>query len=288
MPQLFARLHARWDFHLDFVAVDAREADRTPERGSRERHRYVSDQVGPFTQEYWVALHMHEQVKIAGRSLANARFAFARDPDSSPFVDAGRYLDRKPALVDRAAFAMADRAGIADGLAASPASWAATLNREEALLGADLSGAAAGPAGVGTAIGTSAALAFATLALRQAFDGDGLFGAGEGFLECQLNVVAQVCPTSGVLASAARVHELAEDRREDIRETLEAGITEGVVATATVKGGLAELIVSRALLRILEDVIGLVDRLEVVFGLFAAVLAVRVMLLRKTTIGGLD
>src|SRR6185503_10535648 len=67
------------------------------------------------------------------------------------------------------------------------------------------------------------------------------------------------------------------------------GASERIVSAAAVlEGGLAEAVVSGALLRILEDVVGLVDRLEPRLGLLAAVLMVGVMLLGQPAISSLD
>ena len=57
---------------------------------------------------------------------------------------------------------------------------------------------------------------------------------------------------------------------------------------AILERGLAEAVVGGALLRVLEDVIGLADRLEVRFLVAAAVMAVGMAFLGQPAIGGLD
>src|SRR5215213_4209999 len=106
------------------------------------------------------------------------------------------------------------------------------------------------------------------------FDGDSLLDAGKGFLEAELEVVAQVGSARRVLARAARIHELAEDGREDVGKTVEAAASKRVVAAAVLERGLAEAVIGRALLRVLEHVIGFVDGLETRLGILAAVLTV--------------
>src|SRR5438477_12934635 len=60
------------------------------------------------------------------------------------------------------------------------------------------------------------------------------------------------------------------------------------MAAAILERGPAEAVISGALLRVLEDVIGLVDRLELGFLVGTAVVPVGVMLLGEAAVGGLD
>ena len=166
----------------------------------------------------------------------------------------------------------------------------AALDDEEALLGADLAGAAAGRAGARAIGGRLAAAPVALLASGERLDGERRFPARERVLEAQLQIVAKVGAARGVGAAAApRVHELAEDRREDVGEALEAAGAERVLAAAAVlERGLAEAVVGGALLRVAKHVIGLADRLELGFLLGAAVVAVGMAFLRQPPIGALD
>ncbi len=113
----------------------------------------------------------------------------------------------------------------------------------------------------------------ARLAFSERLDSDRPFDAGERFLEAELDIVAKIGAARRVLTSAAAlVHELAEDGRENVGETIHPGIGERVAAAAILKGRVPETVVSCALLRILQHVIGLVDRLEVRFAFLAAIL----------------
>src|SRR5690606_36372342 len=85
-------------------------------------------------------------------------------------------------------------------------------------------------------------------------------------------------------------HEIAEDILEDIghgggkfRPETRTG-----ARPAILEGGMAEPVIGRALLRVLERVIGLVDFLELVFGLFIARIAIRVKLHGELAIRALE
>ena len=114
------------------------------------------------------------------------------------------------------------RARIADDLAASTAMRADPLDHEETLLRANLAGAAAGRAGARAIVRRGAAAPVAQLARRQRLDRNRLLDPGERLFERQFQVVAKIRAARGILPLAARVHEFAEDRREDIGETVEA------------------------------------------------------------------
>ena len=87
-------------------------------------------------------------------------------------------------------------------------------------------------------------------------------------------------------AAAAGVHELAEDGLEDVVELAE--VLRAVAVAAILESGLAEAIVGRALLRILEAVIGLADRLELGLVVLAAAVAVGMVFLGHAPVRGLD
>src|SRR5206468_12159578 len=82
MAQLLTRLDARRNLELDRMAVDARQVDRAAERRRREADRAVGNQRCPLPRVDRVTLHVDEQVKVAARRTANARFALAGDTDA--------------------------------------------------------------------------------------------------------------------------------------------------------------------------------------------------------------
>jgi len=77
----------------------------------------------------------------------------------------------------------------------------------------------------------------------------------------------------GVLPLPARVHELAENRRENVGKAFEPGAAAKGIA-AILECRLAEAVIGGALLRVLEAFIGLADRLEARFLVGAAAVAV--------------
>jgi len=131
----------------------------------------------------WLALTGLGLFLWPGRRARVAGFAFTGNPDPRAFVNASGNFYRKLVLRDRAALAVAVRAGIADHLPASTAGWAAAFDDEEALLRANLAGASTSLAGAGAAIQAGTASALAAVARRQGFDRHILFGTGECFLE---------------------------------------------------------------------------------------------------------
>src|SRR5206468_7243657 len=120
------------------------------------------------------------------------------------------------------------------------------------------------------------------------FNRDRLLDARERFFEAQLEVITQVGATGGILAVAARVHELAENGRENVGEALETGASEWVLTAAVLKRRLAETVICGTLLRVLEYVVRFADLLEARFGFLAPVLAVGMAFLCHAAIGGLD
>ena len=102
--------------------------------------------------------------------------------------------------------------------------------------------------------------------------------AGVGFDERDLEVVAQVgaALARGALALAApAAHELAEQVVEDVgHRGGEVGPEAAAAAAAAVERGMPEVVVGRALLRVLQDLVGLVDLLEAQLGARVAGIAV--------------
>ncbi len=98
MAQLLAGLDARGNLELDPLAVEAGQVDRSAQRGGREADRAFGDQGGAFAAVKRVALHVHEQVKVAARRAAHACLAFTGNPDARAFIDAGGDLHRQLAL----------------------------------------------------------------------------------------------------------------------------------------------------------------------------------------------
>src|SRR5262249_3956041 len=144
-----------------------------------------------------------------------------------------------------------------DRLAAAVTSGTRALEREEALRVPDFSGAAASRADfrLGAGFRARAGADFANDGRRNS-DLRGL--ALKGFFERDLHVVAKIraalaARTAATAATAAH----AENPLEDIGESRTEIGAEPVMALALLERGVAETIIGRALVAVLEDVVSL-------------------------------
>ncbi len=123
---------------------------------------------------------------------------------------------------------------------------------------------------VGQAIGrepASAAAAFALVAGDQRLNADRRLLAAERFFERDLEVVAKIAAAArAALAAPAAAHELAEHLVEDVGKAAGKAEIARAAAAPLLKGGMSEAIIGGALLIVLQDVIGLADFLEFLFG----------------------
>ncbi len=178
------------------------------------------------------------------------------------------------------------RAGVRNHAAAAVAARAGLGDRERALGHAHLAGAAAGRAGGGLGAGPGAA-PFADLAYGHRRNADLGLEAVRRLLQRDLEVVAQIGAAEHCRAAAAAAAEnLAEDVAENVAEAAHAaGRGAGAVR---IDAGVAELVVSRALGRVGQDLVGLLRFLEALFGPGILRIAVRVPLHRQLAIGVLQ
>ena len=88
-------------------------------------------------------------------------------------------------------------------------------------------------------------------------------------------------------AAATGAEEIAEDIGEDFLEALaEVETTEAArSARRALERRMAETIILRALLGIGEDLVGLVDQFEIIFGFFVAGIAIGMVLNRELAVG---
>src|SRR5688500_13704395 len=153
---------------------------------------------------------------------------------------------------------------------------AGALDGEEALGCPDRAGAAAGAAGLGVRAGLCAR-ALADIAGRRRRHPDLRGPAGKSLGEADLHIVAKIGAACGACApgpappaaGAAAAHELAEQILEDVRHGGGEFRTEArarTAAHAAFEGRMAETIIGSLLLRVLQDVIGFADFLELVLG----------------------
>src|SRR5262249_37324176 len=113
--------------------------------------------------------------------------------------------------------------------------------------------------------------------------------AGKRLLEGDLHVVAQIGAALGAIAAPARTGH-AKNAFEDIREGgAEAGAEiVRAIAHALLEGGVAEAIISSALVGILENFVGLVDLFEALLTGGITSVAIGMPLHRELAEGGLD
>src|SRR5262249_12710169 len=184
--------------------------------------------------------------------------------------------------------ARAGRAGIIDDLATALAGRTGPLEREETLGVTDASLTAAGRTslGLGAGLGAGARAGLAGHRGRDAHLG-GL--AAIGFLQGDFHVVAQIgaalAAAAASAATAAHAEQVIEGVGEGGRDIAEAV---GRAGAGMLEGGVAEAVIGRALVGILEDLVGLVDLFEADFATLVAGIAIGVPLHRELAEGGLQ
>ena len=153
----------------------------------------------------------------------------------------------------------------------------------------------AGGAGGGPAAGLAAAAlaAFAALHARHLNIGA---HAEHGVLETDFQIVADVLaalrarapPAAAAAALAEQVAE-AEEIAEDVAEIGELlGVEAGRTAARALHSGVAEAVVSGALLRIAQDAIGLAAFLELLFGVGIVGIPIGMKALGELAVSGLQ
>src|SRR5262249_46132494 len=271
------RLGAFRHLHAIMVAVDRRPLDLAAERRKHHGDRHPAVQIGALALEERMCAEREENVEIPGWSTAQARLALAREPDAGAILDAGGDVDRKRALARHPPGARARRAGIIDDLAAALAGRTGPLEREETLGVTDASLTAAGRTslGFGAGLGAGAGAALAGHRGRDAHLGD---LAAIGFLQGDFHVVAQIGAALAAAANAADAEQIIEDVGEGGRHIAEAV---GRAGAGMLERGVAEAVIGRALVGILEDLVGLVDLFEADFAALVAGVAIGVPLHRE-------
>src|SRR3954453_20147358 len=282
------RLRSFRNFNLGLPAINGRYVERTAERSRHHGDRDTAMQVGAIALEELVRRKREEDVEVTVRPAAHAGLTLASEANARAILDTRRHVHRERALARDAAGARAVRTWIVDHLAAALTGHAGALECEEALLVPHLSGAAAGRTGLGLGAGLRAgAGAHLTGDGRRNAHLRGL--AAVSLLERDLHVVAQVGATlaaTAIAAPAAHPEQVFEDIREGGAEI--GAEARALSAPALLEGRMAEAVIRRAFLLILEDVVGLVDLLELRLAILAAWIAVRMPLHRQLAIGGLQ
>jgi len=148
----------------------------------------------------------------------------------------------------------------------------------------------AGAAGGGAGSGLGAA-ALAVVAMHKSGDADRRLLAAEGVFQRDFEVVTQIAAAAwaGLLRTAAahRAEHLLEDVGKAAGEPPAKAEIAGAAA-AVLERGVAVAVIGRALLIVLQDVIGFADVLELLLGGVVAGIAVRVILHRELAVSPLQ
>ena len=184
---------------------------------------------------------------------------------------AGWNVHRQNALARNPAAAGAGVARLLNDLAAALAGGAGSLDGEKALAGPHLAEALAGRAsdGAGARFRAGAAAGFAG---HRGGDADLRGLAGERVAKRNFHVVFEIGAAllGAASAAAAASHELAEQVVEYLRhrgrEVVAEPVARAIGSHRSIESGVAELIVSRAFLRVLQRLVSLVDLFEIDFG----------------------
>src|SRR6185503_20102988 len=211
--------------HLErLLAFERGNGDLAAERRRRIGQRDFAVQIVAVAVKERMVLHVDDDVEIAGRAAAAARFALAAQAQALPARDAGGDLHRQLALVLHAAGATARGAGRADDRARSAALSAGARDREEALLVAQLASPVALRARLGLRPGRRAR-PVARLARLLAWNLDRRLHTLGGFVERDLEVVPEVDAALRAAAPALPAEHLADAKyvAETAEDVLEAG-----------------------------------------------------------------
>src|ERR1700722_139637 len=153
---------------------------------------------------------------------------------------------------------------------------AGALEREKSLGVADPALAAAHRAGFRFGAGLGAG-AGARLAADRGWNTHLRILARVGLLKRDFHIVAQISAAlaAGTAATAARHAENAFEQIGKRGAELSAETGRPATAHALLEGGVAETIIGRALVRVLQDLIGFVDFLEAMLGVLVARITIR-------------
>jgi hypothetical protein len=235
-----------------------------------------------------VRLHLHLHIQVTGRSAVFTGLAFTGQTDTIPGIYTGRDLHGQGLAFLYPALAMAAATRVGDDRAATLAMRTGLLHREKALLHAHLAMSAAG----GTALRLAAlfrAAAPAFLAGNLGRHADFYLGTGDGILQRQIQLVAQIGAPVDALASSATT-PAAKDIAEHIAKNIvEPASTAAEPATTSTHGrintGMTKLVIGRTLLRVGQNLVGLLAFLELLFGFLVIRITIRVMFLGSTPVG---
>ena len=235
-------------------------------------------------------LDVKDHIEIARRAAVKASFTQPRKTDAGPVFYTGWNFRVHRPLTKHTPFPFAFWTRISNHTARALARRTSTCNAEEALLITYLSAPRARPARHWR-LTARGARASAILASLVASHGNRGLGAEYSFLECQVDVLAQVGATLGAAATArslAKNVSETEEFAENIAEILE----DTGIETASARGGsyprMAKTVVHRALFAVRQDRVSLARFLELFFGVRIIRIAVGMKLQREFAISALE
>ena len=276
------RLRRNADRHFAF---QRRHRQFGAQRRLRKADRQFAVQVVAVALEDRMLAHVHFHIQIASRRSGRARLALPGQADAVTVVDAFGDLHGQRAGFFEATLAMAFPARLLDRLAAAAAVRAGLLDREDAVLHAHLTVAVAGLALADLAVLRTAAIAMVAVDLGRHLDLPA--DAEHGLLQVQLHDVAQVGSAPRTATPAATAAEnVAEDVAENVADIAETGAA--ATAHAVLEGGMAVLVVHRALRGIGQYLVGLLGLLELVLRHRIVRAAVRMIFHRQPAEGFLQ
>src|SRR5271165_607063 len=288
--ELIAGLGAGRDLHLCARAVDDRHLDIAAK--SRERHaqRHANQDVRAVALEQRVRPDANMHIEIARRSTLPASLAFAREADELAILNPRRNRHLKRALALDGAGTVADAARVAHHAPGAAAGRTGPLDQEETLLRAHLAGALARLARVIASVLVFRPCSGARLADDARLYPERGLDAGERFGQVDLDSLPDIGAGPRAPAAPPSAHELAEHLIEDVAEaarrlesTLEAEAA-GAARATLLERRMAETIIGRALLFVLQHVVGLAHFLEASLGLLVAGIAVGMVLHRELAV----
>ena len=106
MPLPFRRnclavLRSVGNFDPRLRTVQRRHFELSAQGGRGHGNRHLAIKIGAVALEELVRLQGQENIKIPGRTAAQARFALTRQANAGAIFDAGRNIDRERALFGR-------------------------------------------------------------------------------------------------------------------------------------------------------------------------------------------
>ena len=275
-------MRSRGDLDLG-APVHRRNLDRTAQQGRRHGDVQVVDQIVAVTHQFGVALLLDHHLQVAVHAALTRGVALARDGEDHTLAHAGRNLDLHDLLPAQRAFALALVARRGDHLARAAARGAHALRLHPAEEGVlhprHIARAVAGRTGrigIGVPGSRAAALVAGDGLVDLEFLRNSVGDLGQRQTDPHADVRAAVhAPSPAAVRRAESAPEMAAENVAELREDVlhrepsaaEAAEAAGPAACRAAHSGMAELVVTGALVGVRQHVVGLCGLLEFLLGL---------------------